>query len=173
MADDADRSRLDLWALREGADEPSRLIFLSLDHELRDQVRGMGKLSNARNPSSLLISRIRSVCNDYVVLDTEAQIVWDSNAAQRMRDYGIHNTEKRIIILVIRGETHRTGRNKQHRTAGLIEEFILNLKSIFCSDPFAPPCAIVTHKLFNAASEFVRTRPFLSIPLRCGWQSIF
>ena len=134
---DPARLRLDSWAVREGADEPSRLIFLSLDHELREQVRGMGKLNNARNPSSLLISRIKSVCNDYVVLDTEAQIVWDSNAAQLMRDYGIHNTEKRIIILAIRGETHRTGGNKQHRTDGLIEEFILNLESYmeFLVDP--------------------------------------
>ena len=122
---DPTRCRLDRWATLEGVDLRSKLLFLSLPPDLREKVRGKGKLRTAENPSSLLMSRIREVYTGFIQMDALAQEDWESQADARFRSSQPLPT-KPIIAVAVRGESHRKGSCGVHATTGKIEDFTNN-----------------------------------------------
>ena len=125
---DAQRCRLDEWATAQGVDLKSKLLFLSLPPDLREKVRDKGKLHTSINPSSLLMSRIREVYAGHIPMDAQAHEEWQSKAGARFRSYQPQPT-KPIIVVTVRGESHREGQCHQHGTTGKIGTFINNLES--------------------------------------------
>ena len=73
MAEDHQRARLAEWADSQGVDRASKLIFLSLPSTSREIIRFLGQVKTARNPSALLMARIRMIFPAFVVLDAEAR----------------------------------------------------------------------------------------------------
>ena len=69
MAEDHQRARLAEWADSQGVDRASKLIFLSLPSTIREIIRFLGQVKTARNPSALLMARIRMIFPAFVVLD--------------------------------------------------------------------------------------------------------
>ena len=74
--DQIQRQRLRKWAEAAGCDQKSVLLFLSLEPQHREAVRDLGSLSggNVRDPSKLLMSRMRQVWPDYIVWDAQAEV---------------------------------------------------------------------------------------------------
>ena len=125
--DQIQRQRLRKWAEAAGCDQKSVLLFLSLLPEQREAVREIGSLSgaNVRNPSSLLISRVRQVWPDYIVLDAQAEV-------ERRASYQPVATDKRkSLIILFRGEAERAGGNQQHGFSDELDTFKANMESFF------------------------------------------
>ena len=118
MAEDlVQRNRSAKWADEQGVDLKAKLIFLSLPSTSREIIRFLGQVKTARNPSALLMARIRMIFPAFVVLDAEARQHWN---------YPRELAEPMVWILV-RGESNREGWSHQHGTAGSSDTFEANM----------------------------------------------
>ena len=125
--DQIQRQRLRKWAEAAGCDQKSVLLFLSLMPEHREAVRDLGSLSgaNVRNPSQLLMSRIRQVWPDYIVLDAQAE-------GERRASYQpVASDDRKSLIILFRGEAERAGGHRQHGFSEELETFKDNMESFF------------------------------------------
>ena len=125
--DQIQRQRLRKWAEAAGCDQKSVLLFLSLMPGHREAVRDLGSLSgeNVRNPSQLLMSRIRQVWPDYIVLDAQAEV-------ERRASYQpVASDDRKSLIILFRGEAERAGGNRQHGFSEELETFKANMESFF------------------------------------------
>ena len=99
MAEDHQRARLAEWADSQGVDRASKLIFLSLPSTIREIIRFLGQVKTARNPSALLMARIRMIFPAFVVLDAEARQHWNYP----------RELAKPMVWILVRGESNREG----------------------------------------------------------------
>ena len=117
MAEDHQRARLDEGADSQGVDRASKLIFLSLPSTSREFIRFLGQVKTARNPSALLMARIRKIFPAFVNLDAEARQHWNYP----------RELPKPMVWILVRGESNREGWNHQHGTAGSSDTFEANM----------------------------------------------
>ena len=74
------RDRLEQWAIDQTCDERSILVFLSMEPHEREQVRDLGSLNlkHIKNPSALLMARIREVAPRFIPYDAKAKCEYDT-----------------------------------------------------------------------------------------------
>ena len=117
MAQDHQRARLAEWADSQGVDRASKLIFLSLPSTTREFIRFLGQVKTARNPSALLMARIKKIFPAFVNLDAEARQHWNYP----------RELPKPTVWILVRGESNRDGWSHQHGTAGSSDTFEANM----------------------------------------------
>ena len=66
------RIRLANWVDQQGVDSQAKAIFMNLPSKIREEVRSLGQLTKGRNPSALLLGRIKEKYPEYVVRDEQA-----------------------------------------------------------------------------------------------------
>ena len=86
----------------------------------REFIRFLGQVKTARNPSALLMARIRRVFPAFVVLDAEARQHW--NYPRELPKPTVYT-----VWILVRGESNREGWNHQHGTAGSSDTFQANM----------------------------------------------
>ena len=113
------------WAEGAGCDQKSVLLFLSLEPQHREAVRDLGSLSgnNVRNPSKLLMSRIRQVWPEHIPLDAQAE---DECRASYQP---VATDNRKSLIILFRGEAERAGGNQQHGFSEELATFKANMES--------------------------------------------
>lgn len=114
------------WILAQNVDPNARSVFLGLPEQAQKAVVAMGDVNGehfrARNPSAMLMSRIRQVHNAWVPLDD------DTLAAKRTKI--ADDIIKPTICISIRGECERKGGRGQHDSIAGLWEFEENMESI-------------------------------------------
>ena len=127
VLNDCNRGRLDQWCRDQGVDNNARLLFLSLPDEHREQVRSMGKVQDARNPSALLCNRIRQVFPGFIQFDMAA--TEERNELRRNTMVQFPSLPRpRILFVVVRGEPYRVGQRTEHATELASGVFCQNMK---------------------------------------------
>ena len=135
LYDDPTRPKLRAWVDKFEADLSAKLTFLSLPEDLRQLVRNMGTLSGD-HLSGVLMNRVRTVYNGYVDYDPLAKAEW---AASRPKG-GLSSKgyiAESVVVVVMRGESHREGNRTEHFTTGSMEVFGKNVRA-YMEQPIDP-----------------------------------
>ena len=120
MSEDPQRVRLAAWADQQGVDESAKLIFLSLPYHSREAVRDKGQVQTGRNPSALLMARMREVYAGHIELDEQAR---QDRTFRR-------ECAKPMVWIFVRGESNRDGWRRDRSTGGSSDAFEANMSAI-------------------------------------------
>ena len=105
------------WLSYNKIDAPARKVFSNLDADTRSGVREQGTLWNRDNPSATLMMRIREHGGPGFVPD-------------RIASSGTAKARAKEVVVFLRGEAFRVGRNKEHRPDATTGTLVENLTSV-------------------------------------------
>jgi len=112
------------WCDQNGVDAGAKKVFLSLSLEDQDAIRKRGTVRNCRNPSLVLMTRIREVAGPGYIPETDHERLLTDDLIQQ-------DAVRQQIVVVLRGEAFRIGGRGTHGTDLSTEDFEKNVRSIY------------------------------------------